>query len=155
VRDLLVAHHHLHHSAGLAQVEERDAAVVAALGDPSGEGDGLADVLGAESAGVVGADHDFSISVGELRELLARLARGGRRGAGPRWRVGGDLLAAADVLDLVLAAVAREPDERNASALRKADLLAELLGVGATSSGSGAPAVRPRPARWQSAIPRW
>ena len=57
VRDALVADHDLGHAAGLPQVEEGDAAVVAAAGDPAGEGDGLAGVGGREGAGVVGADH--------------------------------------------------------------------------------------------------
>ena len=60
VGDRLVADHDLDDAAGLAQVEERDPAVVAAAGHPAGEGDGLADVLGAQGAGVVGADHGFS-----------------------------------------------------------------------------------------------
>ena len=63
VRDLLVADDDLHDAAGLAQVEERDPAVVAAPRHPSGEGDGLADVLGAQGAGVMGADHWFSSDV--------------------------------------------------------------------------------------------
>ena len=41
----------------LAQVDERHAAVIAPVGHPPGEGDGLADVLGTEGAGVMGADH--------------------------------------------------------------------------------------------------
>ena len=57
----LVAHHHLHDAAGLAEIEERHSAVVAALGHPPGEGDGLADVLGAEGAGVMGANHCCSL----------------------------------------------------------------------------------------------
>ncbi len=55
----LVAHDHLHDAAGLAQVEEGDPAVIAPPRHPPGEGDGLADVLGAEGAGVMGADHCF------------------------------------------------------------------------------------------------
>ena len=58
VRDALVADHDLGDAAGLAQVEEGHAAVVAAAGDPAGEGDGLAGVGGREGAGVVGADHE-------------------------------------------------------------------------------------------------
>ena len=57
VGDRLVADHDLDDAAGLAQVDEGDAAVVAAAGHPAGEGDGLPDVLGAEGAGVVRADH--------------------------------------------------------------------------------------------------
>ena len=44
----------------LAQVEERDTSVIAPTRHPPGEGDGLADVLGAQGAGVMGADHWFS-----------------------------------------------------------------------------------------------
>ena len=57
VRDRLVADHHLHDAGRLAQVDEGDAAVVAPAGHPAGEGDGLSDVLGAQAACVVGADH--------------------------------------------------------------------------------------------------
>ena len=57
VGDRLVADHDLDDAAGLAQVDERDPAVVAPAGHPPGEGDGLADVLGAQGAGVMGADH--------------------------------------------------------------------------------------------------
>ena len=57
VRDLLVADDDLDDAGGVAQVEERDPAVVAPAADPAGEGDGLAGVLGAQRAGVVGADH--------------------------------------------------------------------------------------------------
>ena len=42
----------------VAQVEEGDPAVVAAAGDPAGQGDGRARVLGAQRAGLVRADHD-------------------------------------------------------------------------------------------------
>ena len=48
------------HTARLAQVEEGDPAVVTATRNPSGEDDGLADVLGAQGAGVMGANHWFS-----------------------------------------------------------------------------------------------
>src|SRR5699024_324295 len=41
----------------IAQVEEGDTAVVAAAGDPSGEGDGLAGVLGTQGAGFMGTEH--------------------------------------------------------------------------------------------------
>ena len=60
VGDLLVAHDHLHDAAGVAQVEERDPAVIAPPRHPPGQGDGLADVLGTQGAGVVGADHGWS-----------------------------------------------------------------------------------------------
>ncbi len=62
VRDLLVADDDLDHPAGLAQVKEGHSPVIAATSDPSGEGHGLADVLGAQGAGVMGADH-FSVSL--------------------------------------------------------------------------------------------
>ncbi len=64
VRDRLVADHDLDHAGGLPEVDEGDAAVVAPPGDPAGEGDGLADVLDAETACVVGADHWGGSSVG-------------------------------------------------------------------------------------------
>ena len=64
VGDRLVADDDLDDAAGLAQVDEGDAAVVAAAGHPAGEGDGLADVLGAQGAGVMGADH-CSVSFGQ------------------------------------------------------------------------------------------
>ena len=57
--DLLVAHDHLDDAGGLAQVEEGHPTVIATVGHPPGEGDGLADVLGAEGPGVMGADHCF------------------------------------------------------------------------------------------------
>jgi hypothetical protein len=41
--------------AAVAQVEEGDPTVVAAGVDPAGDGDGLADVVGAEGAGAVAA----------------------------------------------------------------------------------------------------
>src|SRR5699024_11349328 len=41
----------------IEQVEEGDTAVVAAAGDPSGEGDGLAGVLGTQGAGFMGTEH--------------------------------------------------------------------------------------------------
>ena len=60
VRDGLVAHDDLHHAAALAEVQERDPAVIAPTRHPPGERDGLSDVLGAQGAGVMGADHWFS-----------------------------------------------------------------------------------------------
>ena len=60
VRDGLVADDDLHDAARLAEVEEGDAAVIAPPGHPPGEGDGLADVLGAQGAGVMRADHGGS-----------------------------------------------------------------------------------------------
>ena len=73
--DVLVADDHLHHAAGLAQVEEGDAAVVASARHPAGERHGGADVLGAQGAGVMGADHGFS-SVFTMM-LARRSASGG------------------------------------------------------------------------------
>ena len=54
---VLVADHHLGDARGVAQVEEGDPAVVAAARHPAGERDGLAGVLGAEGACLVGAQH--------------------------------------------------------------------------------------------------
>ena len=121
VGDLLVADHDLDDPGGLPEVDEGDAAVVAPPGDPSGEGHGLADVLGAEAAGVMGADHCCSFSGMTLRcaEVLG--------GWGPAVGVGVALVTAADVLDLVGTVGAGEPHERDATALGGADLLAELL----------------------------
>ncbi len=77
VGDLLVADHDLDDAAGLAQVDEGDAAVVAAAGHPPGEGDGLADVLGAQGAGVMGADHCVL-----LARLLVEVTCGRRSSVG-------------------------------------------------------------------------
>jgi hypothetical protein len=96
VRDGLVADDDLDHAAGLAQVEERDAAVVAPAGHPPGERDGLADVLGAQGAGVMGADHWFSLSGVRVRDDVGRRSSAGVQVAGPP-RPG----RRADVLDLV------------------------------------------------------
>ena len=57
VRDLVVAHDDLHDPGGVAQVDEGDAAVIAATGDPAGQRDGVARVRRAQRAGVVRADH--------------------------------------------------------------------------------------------------
>ena len=57
----LVADHDLDDAARFAQVDERDAAVVATVRDPAGERDGLAGVLRAERAGLMGADHWSSL----------------------------------------------------------------------------------------------
>ena len=57
VRGILVTHDHLHDAAGVTQIEEHHPAVVAPGGHPPGEGHGLADVVGTQGAGVVGADH--------------------------------------------------------------------------------------------------
>ena len=53
----------LRHAVAVAQVDEDQAAVVAAVPDPAGERDGLADVLGAQLAtgvGVHGVSHSSS-----------------------------------------------------------------------------------------------
>ncbi len=98
VGDLLVAHHHLDDAGGLAQVEERDAAVVAPPGHPAGQGDGLSDVLGAQAACVMGADHWCCSSLADrVVDLRTQVLGRGVPGVG----VGVDLLAGADVLDLV------------------------------------------------------
>ena len=129
----LVADHDLDDAAGLAQVDEGDAAVVAAAGHPAGQGHGLARVLGTQRAGVVGADHCVFLRAGRCP--------GGSGSAAA-------LVAAADVLDLA-APSAGEPDVRDAAALGVPDLLAELLRAR-------------RPPRWRcrggaarSRRPRW
>jgi hypothetical protein len=53
----LVAHHDLGDPGGVAQVQEGHPSVVAAPADPAGQRDGLSDVLGAQGAEVVGAQH--------------------------------------------------------------------------------------------------
>ena len=96
--DLRVTHDHLHHALRVAQVDERHAAVVAAARHPAGQGDGPADVLGAQGAGVVRADHlEFlPVSCGSVRVTCGcRSAAGGVQDPGSS----GDLLAGADVLD--------------------------------------------------------
>ena len=76
VRDRLVADDHLHHAAGLAEVQERDSTVIAPPRHPPGERDGLADVLGAQGAGVMGADHWFSsMSLVVVRAVLLMVGR--------------------------------------------------------------------------------
>lgn len=54
---LTFAENHLCHTAGVPQVDEDHPAVVAPPSHPAGEGDGLANVLGTQGAGVVGAKH--------------------------------------------------------------------------------------------------
>jgi len=39
------------------EIDEGDATVVASLGDPTREGDGLTNVAGTQGAGLVGAEH--------------------------------------------------------------------------------------------------
>ena len=56
----LVTRDDLGHARGVAQVEEGDPAVVSTPRHPTGEGDGLACVVGAESAGLVSAEHGGS-----------------------------------------------------------------------------------------------
>ena len=58
--EVLIANHHLADPGGVTQVDEGDPAMVAALGHPAGEGDGLPDVLDTEGAGTVGAQHGSS-----------------------------------------------------------------------------------------------
>ena len=148
VRHGLVADDDLDQAAGLAQVEEGHAPVIAASGHPPGEGDGLADVLGAQGAGVMGADHwccSSWLRVDRGRGGRARCLRwssvlagracrdhGGPEvlgGRGPGGRVGRGLLPRADVLHLVAALGVGEPDVGDAAALGVPDLLAELLGA--------------------------
>ena len=61
--DGLVTDDDLHDTAGLAEVEEGHTPVIAAPGHPPGQGDGLVDVVGAQGAGVMGADHVFCSSL--------------------------------------------------------------------------------------------
>ena len=82
MRDRLVADHHLHDAGGLAQVDEGDAAVVASPGHPPGEGHGLSDVLGAQAACVVGADHWFCSSLSVLLVVPVETTCGRRSSAG-------------------------------------------------------------------------
>lgn len=56
----LVTRDDLGDTRGVAQVEEGDPAVVSTPRHPTGEGDGLACVVGAESAGLVSAEHGGS-----------------------------------------------------------------------------------------------
>ena len=64
----LVAGDHLGDPGGIAQVEEGHATVITPPSHPSGEGDGLAGVLGTQGAGVVGAEHGvFFLLVGGRR----------------------------------------------------------------------------------------
>jgi hypothetical protein len=53
----LVAGHDLDDSGRIPQIEERHTAVIASLGHPTREGDGLAGVGGTQRAGLVGAKH--------------------------------------------------------------------------------------------------
>ena len=53
----LVAGDNLDEATRVAQIKERDAAVITPPGHPAGEGDGLAGVLGTQGAGFVGAKH--------------------------------------------------------------------------------------------------
>ena len=61
-RQHLIPHDHLHHTGGVAQIDKRDAAVVSPPGDPSGQRDLGSSLLGAQPAGIVGADQRASIS---------------------------------------------------------------------------------------------
>ena len=62
-----LAYDDLDDARGLAEVDERDTAVISTTGHPSGEGDLLTDVFGAQASGVVGADHVFCSLLGVLR----------------------------------------------------------------------------------------
>ena len=74
-----VADDDLDDAGGVAEVEERHSAVVAATGDPAGERDGLPDVLRPEAAGGVRADHGWISSFSGLvsRTTGARSSCGG------------------------------------------------------------------------------
>ncbi len=111
--------------------------MVAPAGHPAGKRDGLPHVRGGERSGVVRADHEgFSwVSGVVLVSSAVRDDRGAEVGVGrrPGGRVGVDLVAGADVLDLVGAVgastLSREPDERDAAPLGRADLTTVLLGA--------------------------
>ena len=60
----LVADDHLGDAAGVAQIQERHSTVIAPTGDPAGERDGLAGVVGAQGAGLMGAKHERSFDSG-------------------------------------------------------------------------------------------
>ncbi len=74
--DRFVTDDDLDDATGLAEVQERDPAVIAPPRHPTGERDGLADVVGAQGAGVMGANH-FGFSSVSLTVLTMR----GRRSA--------------------------------------------------------------------------
>ncbi len=125
VRDLL-ADDHLREPGGVPQVDERHPAVVAAAADPPGEGDGRARVGRAKVACEVRAVHGYSLNRGWSGSSLAAFDPRPAvvRGRLPRGRIGGGLVARADVLHLV--GIAREPHERDAAPVRVLDLFAEL-----------------------------
>ena len=92
--DLLVADDDLADPAGVTQVEEGHSAVVATAGDPAGQGDGLSDVVGAQSSrrracGSPGrAPSGFVIEMRGRRSSLGRRPAVRRRlGSGPRLRM--------------------------------------------------------------------
>jgi hypothetical protein len=76
LRQHLVARDHLGDAGRVAKVEEGDPAVVSSPRHPTGEGDGLACVVGTECAGLVSAEHGGSFRDG------GRAARGHRVEAG-------------------------------------------------------------------------
>src|SRR5699024_1616247 len=77
--DLALAEHDLRQAGTVAEVDEDDAAMVTAAGHPSGEGDGLSGLVGAELAGEMRTQHYW---------FLPKDQRGlkvcGRRHAGAR-----------------------------------------------------------------------
>ena len=58
----LVADHHLRSAGCIAQVNEGDASMISTLGHPTSEYNFLANVLLAERAGIVRADHNVFLS---------------------------------------------------------------------------------------------
>jgi citrate lyase beta subunit len=60
VRGLLVPDHHLDGAAGVPEVDERHAAVIAPPRHPARQDDGLPGVLSAQRACGMGTDHEFS-----------------------------------------------------------------------------------------------
>ena len=74
------SHDDLHQAFAVAQVDEDDAAVVAATVDPAGHGDGLVEVAAVDEAAVVGALHVSSPAGWEGMSRRARRTRAVRPG---------------------------------------------------------------------------
>src|SRR5699024_8953479 len=66
VHRLYLAHHDLRDTAGITSFEERHTAIGTRAAYPAREGHGLADVLGAELAGEMGAQHEDSFTWGRM-----------------------------------------------------------------------------------------
>jgi hypothetical protein len=76
VGQFVLAHHDLHHTGRVAQVDERHAAVVPPPGHPAGERHGQAGMLDPQRSGLMGPYHKFSSICGR------RSAAGGVQAAG-------------------------------------------------------------------------